>query len=65
VSGENVCRYRETECDRVMGSITEQEAFVIYALTKHKVMESSEIVWAGQTVGWGNDKCAKTFSFNI
>jgi hypothetical protein len=47
-----------------MGNITENEAFLIYALTRHKVIESSDILWAGQTVGWGNNKCAQNFSLN-
>jgi hypothetical protein len=54
---ENVCGSRETECDRVMATITEKEAFVIYAVTRHRIIESSKIVWAGQAVGWGNNKC--------
>jgi hypothetical protein len=41
-----------------MGSFTELEAFVIYVLTRHKVIESSNIIWAGEVVVWGNDKCA-------
>jgi hypothetical protein len=57
-----MCFYRETESDRVMGNITEQKAFVIYVLTSHKVIESSDIAWTGQTVGWGNNKCAQNFS---
>jgi hypothetical protein len=53
-----MCRYRETECDKVMGRVMEQEALVIYVLTRHKVINSCEIVRAGQAV-WGIDKCAQ------
>jgi hypothetical protein len=41
-----------------MGSVTELEAIIIYVLTIHKVIESNDKIWAGQTVVWGNDKCA-------
>jgi hypothetical protein len=36
-----------------MRNFTEQEAFVNHDLTKHKDIESSEIIWAGQAATWG------------
>jgi hypothetical protein len=42
-----------------MGNIKEQEVLVIYALTRHTVMESSERVRAGHAVGYGNDTRAQ------
>jgi hypothetical protein len=41
-----------------MGSVTELEAFIIYVVTIHKVIESNKIMWTGQVVVWENDKCA-------
>jgi hypothetical protein len=52
VSAENVCRYGETECYRVMGSVTKMETFVIYALPIYKFIESSDIIWTGEAVVW-------------
>jgi hypothetical protein len=53
-----MCSYGETECDRVMGSVKEMEAFVIYALPIHKFIETRDIIWEGEAVVWGNGKCS-------
>jgi hypothetical protein len=39
-----------------MGKITGYESLVIYALARHKDIQSIEVVWAGQAVGWEYDK---------
>jgi hypothetical protein len=39
-----------------MEKFTDYESFVIYVLARHKDIQSSEVAWAGQAVGWGYDK---------
>jgi hypothetical protein len=58
VSAENVCRYREPECDRVMGGITENGNFRYLCFTRYKITDSSNIIWEGQAAVWENIKCA-------
>jgi hypothetical protein len=41
-----------------MGSNAGQEAFVIYALTIHKVIKSSDVIWAEEGIASGYEKCA-------
>jgi len=50
IAGENVCRSMETDCNRPMWKITEQETSITTALTKHKVIEPIETVCVGQAL---------------
>jgi hypothetical protein len=54
VPGENICGYREAECDRMMGSVTKQEVFVICVLAKQ---QSYRIKL--NSIVCGNDKYAQ------